>query len=376
MPVIAARSPWSSSQARVIGALCACAEGDQGPWVITVLSREIAADLRVFIRFGKSRTLVTRNRTSMPKRAATLAFESTPPTAVKRPRTGAPSARKPARAQTTRPAGSARSSVPQPLRLPFENVRWSDADYVAPIAFLRSALFGIVPKGRRRRLDQEPLATLGAFQLRYTGEMLDQFDEDVWLVMLRQAREHGMGPNVHFTLRSLLKELTWDPSGKSTQRLRASFIRLASATVEIESSEFHYVGHLVEEVVCDKTNDEQYYFRLSPRMATLFGPDQYAYLGIRERTQIKGLLAKWLHGYIESNPLGFPAHVDDLRRLSGSTAAERYRFTANLRDALTELQHCGVVESWRVERTAVFVRRSAERQAKIAMLAAEENAAY
>ena len=143
----------------------------------------------------------------------------------------------------------------------------------------------------------------------------------------------------------------------------------------MESPEFQYVGHLIEEVVCDKVNEEQYYFRLSPRMATLFGPDQYAYLGIRERTQIKGLLAKWLHGYIESNPLGFPAHIDDLRRLSGSTAAERYRFTANLRDALTELQRCNVVETWRVERTAAFVKRSATRQAKIAMLAAAETAA-
>jgi hypothetical protein len=302
----------------------------------------------------------------MAKRAASSEREDTSPRAQAIPRAPRPvTPRKSARSSRVRIGPGTEA---QPLRLPFENVRWSDAHYVAPIAFLRSALFGIVPKGRRRRLDQEPLATLGDCQLRYTGEMLDQFDEDVWLVMLRQAREHGMGLNVHFTLRSLLKELAWDPSGKSTQRLRASFMRLASATVQMESPEFQYVGHLIEEVVCDKLNDEQYYFRLSPRMANLFGPDQYAYLGIRERTQIKGLLAKWLHGYIESNPLGFPAHIDDLRRLSGSTAAERYRFTANLREALTELQRCGVVELWRVERTAVFVK-CASRKTKIAIAA-------
>lgn len=305
----------------------------------------------------------------MAKRAVSPETERTsPPT--RKPANSSPtssSTRKTVRSSSLKTL----SAVPltPALRLPFENVRWTDTDYVAPVAFLRSALFGIVPKGRRRRIDHEPLATLGAFELRFTGDMLDQFDEDVWLVMLRQAREHGMGLNVHFTLRSLLKELTWDPSGKSTQRLRASFIRLASATVEIESPEVHYVGHLVEEVVCDKTNDEQYYFRLSPRMATLFGPDQYAYLGIRERIKIKGLLAKWLHGYIESNPLGFPVHVDDLRRLSGSTAAERHRFTANLREALSELQQCGVVETWRVERTTVFITRSAERREKSLRLA-------
>jgi hypothetical protein len=61
-------------------------------------------------------------------------------------------------------------------------------------------------------------------------------------------------------------------------------------------------------------------------------------------------------------------HIDDLRRLSGSTAAERYRFTANLREALTELQRCGIVELWRVERTAVFVK-CALRKTKIAIVA-------
>jgi hypothetical protein len=131
-----------------------------------------------------------------------------------------------------------------------------------------------------------------------------------------------MGLNVHFTLRSLLKDLAWDPSGKSTQRLRASFMRLASATVQMESPEFQYVGHLIEEVVCDKLNDEQYYFRLSPRMANLFGPDQYAYLGIRERTQIKGLLAQvasWLHriesaGFSGAHRRSAPSFWVDRRR--------------------------------------------------------------
>jgi len=250
--------------------------------------------------------------------------------------------------------------VSHPLRLPFENVQWLDDKYVAPIAFLRSALFGIVPKGRRRHVDKETLATLEGYELRFTGEMLDQFDEDVWLVMLRQAREHGMGLNVHFTLRSVLKELSWDTNGKTITRLRASFIRLASGTVAIESPDFQYVGHLVEEVVCDKTNDEQYYFRLSPRMATLFNQDQYAYLGIRQRTQIKGLLAKWLHGYVEANPRGFPCHIDDLRKLSGSSTAERYRFTANLREALEELKRCGVLEAWRIEYLTVFIRRPSD----------------
>jgi hypothetical protein len=258
-------------------------------------------------------------------------------------------------------AAIARESTPdvpqQPLRLPFHDDLWSDGAYVAPVAFLRSALFGIVPKGRRRRVDNEPLASRKGLELRFTGSVLDQFDEDVWLVMLRQAREHGMGPNVYFTMRSMMKQLSWDASGKSSQRLRASFLRLASAVVQIESPELHYIGHLVEEIIVDKTNGENYYYRLSPRMAQLFGPDQVGKLEIDERTQIKGPLAKWLHGYIAADPFGFPVHIDELRKLSGSTTSERYRFTASLRLALEELKNCGVLKTWRIEHLTVFVTR-------------------
>jgi hypothetical protein len=264
-------------------------------------------------------------------------------------------------ARSRKSVAIARESAPdvpqQPLRLPFHDDLWSDGAYVAPVAFLRSALFGIVPKGRRRRVDNEPLASRKGLELRFTGSVLDQFDEDVWLVMLRQAREHGMGPNVYFTMRSMMKQLSWDASGKSSQRLRASFLRLASAVVQIESKDLHYIGHLVEEIIVDKANGENYYYRLSPRMAQLFGPDQVGKLEIDERTQIKGPLAKWLHGYIAADPFGFPVHIDELRKLSGSTTSERYRFTASLRLALEELKNCGVLKTWRIEHLTVFVTR-------------------
>jgi hypothetical protein len=270
-------------------------------------------------------------------------------------------AKRGAPARDTKPVTVARESTQevqqQPLRLPFHDDLWSDGKYVAPVAFLRSALFGIVPKGRRRRVDNEPLASRKGLELRFTGSVLDQFDEDVWLVMLRQAREHGMGPNVYFTMRSMMKQLSWDVGGKSSQRLRASFLRLASAVVQIESPDLHYIGHLVEEIIVDKTNGENYYYRLSPRMAQLFGPEQSAYLEIDERTQIKGPLAKWLHGYIAADAVGFPVHIDELRKLSGSTTSERYRFTASLRLALEELKTCGVLKSWRIEHLTVFVTR-------------------
>ncbi len=269
---------------------------------------------------------------------------------------------------TPRKSVARRSATQKPvistaLRLPFSEVNWLDGQYIAPIALLRSALFSVSPKGARRQLNREALATLEGFELRFSGEILDQTDEDVWLVMLRQAREHGMGLNVHFTLRSLLKELNWDICGKSAQRLRSSFLRLANSSIEMESPDLHYVGHLIEEIMCDKKDGEHYYFRLSPRMAAFFGRDQYAYLGIEQRVQIKGVVAKWLHGYIEAHPRGFPTTVDHLWKLSGSTTPVRKRFIASLRSALEELKQCGVIESWRIaDHITVFAKRATERE--------------
>ena len=257
--------------------------------------------------------------------------------------------------------GAKRSMVPVPMRFPFDLSTWPETEYVAPIAFLRSALFGIVPKGRRRSVEGLSLAHYGGFELRFTGEVLDQFDHDLWLVAVRLAREHGMGMNVHFSKRSILKALGWDTSGKSMTRLHGSFVRLVKATIEIQGKGSHYAGHLVDEVVFTKgpsgaaDGDDQYYFRLSPKMATLFAPEQSALLNVQERQKIKAPLAKWLQGFIIASPFAFPILIAKLRQLSGSSESERYRFRSRITAALEELRDVGVIESFRLDRTSVYI---------------------
>ena len=106
---------------------------------------------------------------------------------VRKPRKSSSASASPSTAVTRRAGGADATS----LTFPFAGDQWPTTEYLAPLAFLRSALFGIVPKGRRKRFESQALASYGGYELRFTGEVLDQHDHDLWLVAIRQAREHG-----------------------------------------------------------------------------------------------------------------------------------------------------------------------------------------
>ncbi len=240
------------------------------------------------------------------------------------------------------------------MRFSFDTNAWpSDTEYLAPVAFLRSALFGIVPKRGRRERVNGPIAHVQGFELRFDGEVLDQHDHDLWLEAVRLAREHGMGTNVRFAARELLRALGWDISGKSVARLKAGLKRLVKSSIEIEGPGFYYVGHLIDEA--EIKNSSEFYFRLSPKMASLFASGQSVLLNVDERKRIHGSLAKWLHPFIVATPYAFPMPIAKLREASGWAESERYRFRSRLKAALDEIQAVGVITGFRFDRVNVYI---------------------
>jgi hypothetical protein len=261
------------------------------------------------------------------------------------------------------PPARARTSAPLQTTLPFQ-VPFLDGQYVASRAFLRSAIFGVEKKGRRQLFHDAPVASRDGLVIRFSGQALDQHDHDAFMVMVREARAHGMGLNVHFTLRSFLEELDWGYGGKAIARLRAVFTRLVTAAVHIElPGGAKWEGHLVEEVLSSPSfdgsgaADGQYFFRLSPKMATWLSVENVAYLAIRNRKQLKSMLAKWIHGFLESDLKAFPARIDDLWELSRSSCAQRYQFLRQLRHALEDLKACTIIADWRMDREFVYITR-------------------
>lgn len=49
-----------------------------------------------------------------------------------------------------------------------------------PNCFLRGALFGMVRKGRRTLVKDEPIFTMSQYQVAFSGEHLDQNDLELW----------------------------------------------------------------------------------------------------------------------------------------------------------------------------------------------------
>ena len=77
-----------------------------------------------------------------------------------------------------------RERTPEPTPKPARVVRlplWPEELRTCPSCVLRSALFGVVQRGRRKALEGEILATWEGVIIRYIGWRLDQADLDVWL---------------------------------------------------------------------------------------------------------------------------------------------------------------------------------------------------
>ena len=74
-----------------------------------------------------------------------------------------------------------RERAPEPAPKPAKVTRlplWPEEVRACPSSVLRSALFGIVRRGRRKALEGEILATWEGVTIRYTGWRLDQGDLD------------------------------------------------------------------------------------------------------------------------------------------------------------------------------------------------------
>ena len=105
-----------------------------------------------------------------------------------------------------RPRAPAPQTTPKPapvVRLPL----WPAELRTCPSCVLRSALFGVVQRGRRQYLQNQIVAAWADTTIRYTGIRLDQADLDVWLTALHLSREQGLGARVVCSERAFLRAL-------------------------------------------------------------------------------------------------------------------------------------------------------------------------
>ena len=245
-----------------------------------------------------------------------------------------------------------RERTPEPTPKPARVVRlplWPEELRTCPSCVLRSALFGVVRRGRRQYLQNQIVAAWADTTLRYTGIRLDQADLDVWLTALHLSREQGLGARVVCSERAFLRAL--GRATKNVEWLRISLERLTACVVKITRQRQTYWGSLIEKGYRDEETGE-FVIVLNPELAKLFEDESFTWLEWEIRQGLGMDLAKWLHGYIVSHQAtpGNPHRIglERLRELCGSETGELWRFRQQVREAMPALQAAGVVTAWRI----------------------------
>ena len=236
---------------------------------------------------------------------------------------------------------------------------WRDFERAAPSCVLRSALFGVVKRGRRKYLESEQLAAWGKDSLSYTGMRLDQSDLDVWLEMLHVCRETQLGQTVEFEKYTMLKQLGRATGKANWKWLETSIKRMIACCVEIKSGSYRYLGNLIENgYIDDKTG--RYVVVLNQNMVNLF-KSGYTLQHAQKRRLLKTDLSKWLAGYLESHKATpespHRAKLETLHSLCGSENKDARDFRRKIKQAAEALKEQNIIRYWKLEKDVLEVAK-------------------
>lgn len=232
---------------------------------------------------------------------------------------------------------------------------WPDLTRGVPNSILRSALFGVVRRGRRRYLDAEPVAAVDGITIRYTGQQLDQCDLDVWEQCLHLSRQQ-LGLEVRFAGRAFLRAVGRATGKSQREWLETSFRRLMSAVVEITDGRRAYAGHLIDHWYRDDATG-QHVIVINAKIVSLYGSDGWTAVEWQQRLSLSTQLARWLHGFYASHAQPYPIKVETLRRLCGSECSRLSDYRSELRSALDELHAATGWRAWIDDQDLVHIGR-------------------
>lgn len=229
--------------------------------------------------------------------------------------------------------------------------QWEEDQRGAPTAVLRSALFGIIRRGRRAAVENQLLASWAGSEIRYTGFRLNQSDLDCWLEVMHLARRSPLGREVRFTASGFLRAIGRKGlGGKDRQWLDRSLTRMTACAVTIRlASGQEYTGPLISEFFVDRSSG-RYVVRINPFIAPIFD-EAFVKLSVATRQSLFSDFARWLQGYVQSHRAteDHPHRISlvRLQELMGSEASLK-KFRWSVRRAMEELQRIGLIASWRI----------------------------
>ena len=224
---------------------------------------------------------------------------------------------------------------------------WANENRGIPNAFLRSALFGVVRRGRRAMIKDAEIAAWGDTSIRFTGEQLQQSDQDVWMACVEACKRAGR-TEVVVGQRELMR-LIGRKNGNSKQ-LWSDLKRLIFAGIEVEAERFSYAGTLIHSAVKDEQT-KKIVLSINPQMAALFGAGA-THIEAEQRHALVSELSKWMQGYVLSHKSSYrKPHLiglDKLQVLCGSQSDIR-KFRFNIKKSMAELKEQKAIAGWLLE---------------------------
>ncbi len=225
---------------------------------------------------------------------------------------------------------------------------WPDDRRGAPNTVIRSAIFGVVRRGRRQRVSDLPVAAPNSWVITMTGWRLDQHDLDLWLEVHHLARNAKPGEEVRFTMHSMLRrlgrkgKLGGDNYAWLEERLKA----LYQTTLLVDSGR-HVggAGNLIRNFRLDRETGEAI-VETNPKLRTLW--ESITHLQVEQRRALgSNQLAKALHAVLASHAEWMPMLLETLMRRLGAQYGRLRDFKRDLRETLEDFVERGWIHGYR-----------------------------
>jgi len=131
----------------------------------------------------------------------------------------------------------------------------SKRKYQIPTGFVRSALFGVVERGKKKFVKNKEIACWKGWTIRYTGSELDQYDEDTLMTLADMLRNNPDGI-IRTSKRALLKACgKCGAGGDNITAIMNSITDLITATIEVKYHDKWYRGHIINSAAGDDSKD-------------------------------------------------------------------------------------------------------------------------
>ena len=223
---------------------------------------------------------------------------------------------------------------------------WPDDRRGAPNEVIRSAIFGVVMRGRRKMVSNLPVAGHKDQVFTLTGWRLDQYDCDIWLEVMHMARTSKPGEYVRFTMHSMLRRLGRTAEGRTNYDwLKARLKGLSETTIAFDSKTgLATFGALIDRFSVDHTTGEAM-VRTNPDMRPLW--ESITQLDIEQRRALgQNQLAKSLHAMIASHVTWMPIGLDKLMARVGADFARMRDFKAAMEAVLDDFKARGWIHGY------------------------------